>query len=486
MLKRRNINAGDESPKPLSDSNPNATDKCNYDSIVENLASEDLAVQLKSVQTCRKILSREHNPPIDEFFNRGAVPRLVNLLRSPSERGDIIFEASWALTNIASGDTHHTRSLVEYGALRVLVDLLEHPEDQIVEQCIWALGNIAGDGAEMRDLVIKAGAIQSILTFVRGRAWNHKSKLVNTTWVLSNLCRNKNPPPNEATVSTLLPVLVKLMQHARELKSPEIAVDATWAITYLSDAANDLTDKLLATDGLLRMLVVQLQQKETNVITPTLRAVGNIVVGTDDQTDKVIQAGVLGPCHHLLTFPKETILKETCWMLSNITAGTVDQIQSVIDSNLIPSILNVLYQADFKSQKEACWAISNLISGGTPQQVAYLINVNAIPAVCSMLGVSDPKVVAIALESLKRILELGREYGKESDICIAIESCGGLDKLENLQDHQNDNIYRMAYSIIDTFFSPEEEDEAANGQQNQADSEIQFQEVDMNTQQFQF
>lgn len=43
-------------------------------------------------------------------------------------RGNIIFEASWALTNIASGDTHHTRSLVEHRALRVLVDLLEHPE----------------------------------------------------------------------------------------------------------------------------------------------------------------------------------------------------------------------------------------------------------------------------------------------------------------------------------------------------------------------
>lgn len=61
-------------------------DKCNYDSIVENLSSDDLTVQLKAVQMCRKILSREHNPPIDEFFNRGAVPRLVKLLQSPSER----------------------------------------------------------------------------------------------------------------------------------------------------------------------------------------------------------------------------------------------------------------------------------------------------------------------------------------------------------------------------------------------------------------
>lgn len=103
-------------------------------------------------------------------------------------------------------------------------------QDQIVEQCIWALGNIAGDGAEMRDLVIGAGAIQSILKFVSERAWNHKSKLVNTTWVLSNLCRNKNPPPDESTVRILLPVLVKLMKHARELKSPEVSIQSSFRV----------------------------------------------------------------------------------------------------------------------------------------------------------------------------------------------------------------------------------------------------------------
>ena len=35
----------------------------------------------------------------------------------------------------------------------------------------------------------------------------------------------------------------------------------------------------------------------------------------------------------------------------------------------------------------------------------------------------------------------------------------GLDKIEFLQGHDNDEIYKKAYDIIDAYFSPEEDDE---------------------------
>jgi hypothetical protein len=36
------------------------------------------------------------------------------------------------------------------------------------------------------------------------------------------------------------------------------------------------------------------------------------------------------------------------------------------------------------------------------------------------------------------------------------EECGGLDKLEKLQQHQNSDIYNKATAIIDRFFSDDD------------------------------
>lgn len=41
---------------------------------------------------------------------------------------------------------------------------------------------------------------------------------------------------------------------------------------------------------------------------------------------------------------------------------------------------------------------------------------------------------------------------KQEHICAEIEGCGGLDKIEYLQTHTNDEIYKLTYEIIDTYF----------------------------------
>uniref|UniRef100_A0A2I2Y5S9 Uncharacterized protein n=1 Tax=Gorilla gorilla gorilla TaxID=9595 RepID=A0A2I2Y5S9_GORGO len=165
--------------------------------------------------------------------------------------------------------------------------------------------------------------------------------------------------------------------------------------------------------------------------TAALRAVGNIITGTDEQTQVVLNCDALLHFPALLTHPKEKINKEAVWFLSNITAGSQQQVQAVIDANLVP--------------KEAAWAISNLKVSGRKDQVAYLIQQNVIPPFCNLLTVKDAQVVVL-LNGLSNILKMAKD--KPGNL---IEEDGGLEKIKQLQNHENEDIYKLAYEIIDQF-----------------------------------
>lgn len=51
-------------------------------------------------------------------------------------------------------------------------------------------------------------------------------------------------------------------------------------------------------------------------------------------------------------------------------------LQAVIEAGLIGPLVNLLQNAEFDIKKEAAWAISNATSGGTPEQIKYVIYIS--------------------------------------------------------------------------------------------------------------
>ncbi len=53
------------------------------------------------------------------------------------------------------------------GGVPMFVGLLSSEHKNVVDQAVWALGNIAGDGTECRDFTIKCGIIQPLLALIK-------------------------------------------------------------------------------------------------------------------------------------------------------------------------------------------------------------------------------------------------------------------------------------------------------------------------------
>lgn len=329
-----------------------------------NFSQEDSLVVRANVQAIRQLLSIERNPPIDEVIGAHGVPVLAKLLHL-HDYPAIQFETLWALCNIASGTSAQAMEVVKANTLELFVQLLDASDMDVKEQAIWALGNIAGDGSELRDLCIEAGMIEPV---IRCASLSMRLSMVrNASWALSNLCRGR-PQADFATLKQIIPVLVNELVQSDDV---DVMTDACWALSYLSDGTNDQIEEIVSSGALPHMMRF-LKQDERALIIPALRTVGNIATGTDAQTQHLLDLGLLDELARLLSVEhqRQTIIKEACWTVSNIASGSPAQVEAMFAH---PTLVEITLVCGARSQqdiaREVGWAFLNVAATTEPQKM---------------------------------------------------------------------------------------------------------------------
>ncbi|XP_062187756.1 importin subunit alpha-1b-like isoform X3 [Phragmites australis] len=391
--------------------------------------------------TMIKIIRADVLPRFAEFLSRRELPQLQ-------------MEAAWVLTNIAASG--YTLLVAECGAVPRLVELLGSPNANIRHQAIWAIGNIAADVPSCRDILLDHGAVTPLLSQFRE---DMRIPVLRTaTWALSNLCFGKLPA--EVQVKPILEITSQLIHSADE----KILADACWTLCYICGSVDDSIQDVLDA-GVFPQLVNLLMHASASVLLPVITALAKISAGDDAQVKVLVENGILNCFVQLLArnYPNN-IKKQACLIVSNITTGSKDQIQAVIDAGVISPLIVLLKTSETDIKKEAAWAISNAASGGSSDQIQYLVSRGCLEPLCSVLTYQDPDLVYTCLEGFQNILQAGEagKKGQESGTnpyAQFILECGGLDNLEDLQDHDSDKIHKLVMKLLQSYWEEEVSDE---------------------------
>ena len=404
------------------------------------------ALQFQAVRMVRKLLSKEHDPPVQAVLDQGIIGDLVNFLT----REDTMFEAAWALTNIASTD--HTSVVVDAGACPHLVNLLRASNPEVREQAAWCLGNIAGDNTKYRDMLLsETPCLNNVLMNIKQPA--SESLLRNVTWSLSNLCRGK-PKPKLEHIKPAFPALRHLLSIADE----EVITDTCWALSYVSDGEDARIEEVVKSGAVPLLINMMGTNQKVNIMTPALRTIGNIVSGNDKCTQHCLDHNLLQVLSSLINHQKKAVRKETCWALSNITAGTQLQISQVANyPGMLANLIGHVRDSEWDVKKEAAWAVANMTTTATPEIVCKVVDAGAVGPLVQLLDVKDSKIVNVALEAVESILKTGRKCNR--DFAATLEEEGGIDMLEQLQQHESTKIYEKVLKILETYFGEEDGEE---------------------------
>lgn len=414
--------------------------------------------RVKALRELRRLLSKSEFPPVEAALKAGSIPLLVQCLSfgSPDEQ---LLEAAWCLTNIAAGQPDETKALLP--ALPLLIAHLgEKSSLSVAEQCAWALGNVAGEGEELRKVLLSQGALPAL---ARMMLPNKGSTVRTAAWALSNLI--KGPDPKAATELIKVDgVLDAILQHLRKADD-ELATEVAWVVVYLSALSNFATGLLVKSD-ILPVLVERLATSNSlQLLIPVLRSLGNLVAGDShiiailvpghEITDNAIK--VLVKC---LKSEHRVLKKEAAWVLSNIAAGSIAHKQLIYSSEALPLLLHLLSSSPFDIRKEVAYVLGNICvapteGDGKPNVIVdhlvSLVQNGCLSGFIDLVRSADTEAARLGLQFMELVLR-GMPNGEGPKL---VEREDGIDAMERFQFHENEDLRNMANGLVDKYFGEE-------------------------------
>ena len=419
----------------------------NFNEIINAFKSDDIKEKYKGLVGIRK-LTLLNNPPLQELYDMNIIPDLISIL--DCKLPEFQYESLWCLTNISKSFKEVSKIIKEKGGIPKIVNFLESTIEQIKLQTIWLIGNLAISDKKIRRILNKEKALDKLIIIL---SFSNKTHIIKqATWALSNFFMFPNYPSFDIA-KNCLKVIARVMNIIPN--DMDFLSDASFIFRSISNHYKELIKELFELD-LIPIIINSLEIYTNDIQSNCLRIIGNIVCGNANQTQKLLELGVLAFLKKIIFSKCKYIRKEVAWIISNIAAGTQKQIESLIKEDILIILKQALINDEHAIKQEAIWGICNLTSIENPIYMKKILDQGILKIICECLKLNDAKLLTICLEALGNLLAFGEKYSQnpegDNPIVYEVEKMGMFDILEKLQLHPSEIVYEKTLKILEKYF----------------------------------
>lgn len=381
--------------------------------------------------------------PIQEILNEGVIPDLIQLLDLNSNP-EFQYEAILSLTFLITKTSLEISFLIIKQSVKKILKMIDSQIEEIKLQVGLFIGNLSGTSSKIRDLLINERIYDKIITTLVST--NDKRLIKNYTWALGNFFRIK-PVMTYDSAKKSIKTVAKNLFFLQDDK--DFLADACFILCFITENYKEGIKELLELE-ILGNIIKLLDCNVPYIQVTSLRLVGNIAAGNANQTQKLIDLGLLPYLKKTIFNQKKMIRKETAWILSNIAAGTQKQVEILIEQDFLEIFQNRIQNDLNDVQKECIWAMCNLTNVKNEILMKKILEQNILGCIKFCLLINETKNLAVNLEALNNLLQFGKEHKLNNVNIVAeeMERIGMLDILENLQSHPVEIVYEKTLKLL--------------------------------------
>ncbi|ORX69861.1 ARM repeat-containing protein [Linderina pennispora] len=431
--------------------------------ITRGLKSTNKGERLDSL----KNLSTKLEHPSEElrrFVSHGDCIDLLLKFISATETDEKLLSV-WCLTNIAANEsalaekilpaTPHLITLISSDNLLVPASVVwgqgqgkgDPKLQELVNQAVWTLGNLAAENEEMREHLFASGALKPLVELADTTT---SSKVLQTAcFALSNMARRPNSFFDELFALNLHTALAS--QLAKFKSDKGCVKEISWVYAYLAASSSESqVNKLLASGAIEQLLdyAGTVDPPDVSLI-PIIRTLGNIVAGTDAQTHAVVRLPQFVPLivRCIKSSNSRAVEKESLWVLSSVTATKPD-IDAFVSAGIVDELTKIVETQNFDIRKEAAFSLLNIAIAG--QRLEELPNERLVSAFVEFIKSQDQELVRLGTQYLQILLtQIKDRQGVE----LLKNVTGGIDALENaVAVSEDDDVRTTGSALIDIYY----------------------------------